>query len=89
MDQFKPQNSDRQYYLFALRIAGDFGATIAVPVVLFAWLGRKLDMMSGGGIKYTLAGFVLAACLSGIMIFKKAKKFGIEYQNLVDKTSKK
>ena len=85
----KPQkNSDRQYYMFALRIAGDFGAAIAVPVVVLVYIGRFLDAKYGTGIWYTIAGFVTAALLSGTIIYRKAKKYGKEYQNLVDKNSK-
>lgn len=85
MDKKTPQNSDRQYYYLALRIAADFGATIAVPVVIFALIGRSLDAKNGGGIMFTIIGFVLAAALSGFIIYKKAKKYGKEYQSLVDK----
>ncbi|MEK7623411.1 MAG: AtpZ/AtpI family protein [Patescibacteria group bacterium] len=73
---------DRQLYLFALRIVGDFGAAIAVPVVLFVIGGQWLDGRYGTGYRYTLIAFVLAALLSGRMIYRKAKKYGKEYEEL-------
>ena len=73
---------DRQYYFFALRIIGDFGATIALPVVLLAWLGQRLDQHFQTGTKLTIAGFALAALLSGISMYRKARRYGREYQNL-------
>jgi predicted permease len=88
MDEKTPKTSDRQYYLFALRIAGDFGASIAVPVVIFSIIGRKLDAKLSTGIIYTVIGFVTAALISGTIIYRKAKKYGKEYQILVDKNSK-
>ncbi|MFA6485878.1 MAG: AtpZ/AtpI family protein [Candidatus Magasanikbacteria bacterium] len=77
-----PKTSDRQYYLFALRIVSDFGATIAVPAILAAWIGTWLDE------KYNRAPLFLAICLivafaaTARIIQKKAKKYGEEYQKM-------
>lgn len=88
MEQKPLKIKDREYYLFALRIAGDFGATIAVPVILFVVIGQYLDKNYSGGFFYTALGFIFAALVSGRMIYKKAKKYGAEYQNLVNKNLK-
>lgn len=85
MSQKNAETSDRQYYLFALRIAGDFGATIAFPVVIFVLLGRWLDGKYDRGITFTVIAFIFAALLSGRIIYKKSKRYGEEYQKLVDK----
>lgn len=77
--------SDRQYYLFGLKIAGDFGVVIAVPVVLFVFLGRWLDERYRQDWLFTVLAFVLAALISGTIIYRKAKKYGQEYQRLNDK----
>ncbi len=76
------QSSDWSYHLFAFRIIGDFGATIAAPVVLFVLVGRSLDERYQGGWLFTVLAFVLAALLSGIVIYRKAKRYGQEYQKL-------
>ncbi len=73
---------DRKYYLFALRIIGDFGASIAVPVVIFVLIGQWLDDKYDKSPWFTVLAFVLAAVLSGRMIYKKAKRYGKEYQDL-------
>lgn len=78
------QNKDRSYYLLGLRIAGDFGATIAVPIVLFVLVGRWLDGRYATGARYTIIAFVVAAFLSARMIYKKAKNYSKEY-NALDK----
>lgn len=88
MDEKKPKINDREYYFLALRIAGDFGATIAVPVVVLSLIGRKLDAKYDSGILYTILGFILAALISGLVIYRKAKKYGKEYQSLVDNNGK-
>ena len=77
--------SDREYYLFALKIIGDFGATIALPVVVFVLIGQYLDNRWGYSPLFSILGFALAALLSGRMIYKKAKQYGKEYQRLNDK----
>jgi len=74
--------SDREYYFFALRIAGDFGVTIAIPAVLAALLGQYLDE------KYNTMPWLLIICLiiafavTIRIIYKKVKKYGEEYQKL-------
>lgn len=73
---------ERKYWIFALRIAGDFGATIAVPVVLLAYFGRYLDARWGTRPWLLIGGFALAATISAVLIARKAKKFGKEYQEL-------
>lgn len=88
MDIKQPKINDREYYFLALRIAGDFGATIAVPVVVLAIIGRKMDAIYDSGVLYTIIGFVAAAAISGLMIYRKAKRYGKEYQGLVDKNLK-
>lgn len=83
MELEKPKKtSDRAYYLFALRIVGDFGASIAVPVVLFVLLGQYLDKRWHSGPFLTILGFVVAALISGRIIYRKAKLYGEEYQKL-------
>ena len=74
--------SDRKYYLFALKIVGNFGVTIAAPVVLFVLVGQYLEGRYGHEPYFTIGGFAVAALLSGRIIYKKAKEYGREYQKL-------
>ncbi len=73
------------YYLFGLRIVGDFGVTIAAPAVAAAWIGSRLDAAWG------TKPFTLFVCLaftfgvSALIIRKKAIAYGTEYQNLVNR----
>lgn len=83
-----PTKSDREYYLFALRIIGDFGVNIAVPVVVLALLGEYLDDKYGWTPIATISGFILAALISGIIIYRKAKKYGREYQDMAQSKKK-
>ncbi len=78
----KPTNIERKYYVFAMKIAGDFGATIAVPVVLFAYIGQKLDDRYATKPLYLTIGMVLAAILTAKMIYTKSKKYGQQFQDL-------
>lgn len=85
MDEKSMKTDDRQYYLFALKIASDFGATIAVPVVIFVLLGRWLDQLYDKKLIFTAVSFVLAALVSGRIIYKKSKRYGREYQTMINK----
>lgn len=74
--------NDQKYVLFALRIVGDFGATIAVPVVIFAVLGKWIDARVGTAPRFLITGFVLAAIISSVAIYRKAKRYAKEYEKL-------
>ncbi len=78
----KEIKSDRAYYLFGLKIAGDFGASIAVPVVILALLGQWLDEKYDKSPLFLILGFVLAALISAKIIYKKAKVYGEIYQKM-------
>ncbi|HYE60001.1 MAG TPA: AtpZ/AtpI family protein [Candidatus Kapabacteria bacterium] len=82
-------NEQRKYMLLGLRIVGDFGATIAVPVVLFVLVGQWMDARYGIGPWATVAAFVLAALVSGKSIYRKAKEYGRTYTAIDTKEEKK
>jgi F0F1-type ATP synthase assembly protein I len=89
MEEKKPtKTTDRQYYMFALRIIGDFGASIAIPVVAFVLVGQYFDERYQRSPLFTIIGFVLSALISGKIIHKKAKRYGTQYQHLVDNEKK-
>ncbi len=72
-------DKDRKYILLGLRIVGEFGAIIAVPVVLLAMLGKYLDGKYGTAPWLLIAGFVIAFTLSSVSIYSRAKRFRDEY----------
>lgn len=81
--------SRRRSYLLGTKIAGDFGASIAVPavvlVILGKWLQTKYDFAPYG----IIVGFVLAAVLSGVLIYRRAKWYACEYKGISTKECKK
>ena len=87
-EQKSSQAKRRQYYMFAFRIMGDFGASIAVPVVLFVLAGQYLDEKYHRSPLFTILGFVLAALVSARLIYKKAKIYGEGYKKLGEKEKK-
>lgn len=84
-DLFSSPANDRKYIMLGLRIAGDFGITIAVPVVVFVLLGRWADDTYDKGPWFTILAFALASLLTGISIYKKAKRYGKEYEDVEKK----
>ena len=83
MEEKKPQlSSSRAYYLFAFKIIGDFGATIAIPVVTLVLIGQYFDKKYSTSPWLTVLAFVLSAFISVKIIYKKAKTYGEEYKKL-------
>jgi len=82
MDNQPQSSNDRKYYLFALRIVGDFGATIAIPAVLGALLGKWLDEKYHHYPLFTAICLLVAFAITIQIIRKKAKRYGDEYQKL-------
>ena len=76
------QQPDRAYYVLALRIAGDFGATIAIPALIAAYLGQKLDERWGSEPWMMIACLVVAMAITALMIIKKAKYYAKKYDEL-------
>ena len=86
MEEKKLQtSSSRAYYLFAFKIIGDFGASIAIPVVILVLIGQYFDKKYSTSPWLTILAFVLAALISASIIYKKAKKYGEEYKKLDEK----
>ena len=85
LDSAAKRNRDqksREYQLFAFKMLGDFGASIAVPVVLFVLAGQYLDEKYDKSPLFTILAFALAALLSAKVIYKRAKKYGEEYKRM-------
>jgi F0F1-type ATP synthase assembly protein I len=55
--------------------AFDVGAAIAIPLVLFAFGGKKLDEAYGTGHVFLIAGLLLSLISTGIIIWKKVRYF--------------
>lgn len=81
MQQIIPP-TDRVYYLFALRIAGEMGGIIAVPVVVLALLGNWVDKRYSSHPYAMIVGMALAAVISGFSIYRKALEYNEEYKKI-------
>jgi F0F1-type ATP synthase assembly protein I len=75
----------RASYMLGLRIMVDFGATIAIPAVLAAVLGVRLDTAWGTGPYILIASLLIAFGLTALVIRRKVIAYGKEYQKLVEK----
>lgn len=82
MENKPKKTTDREYYMFAIRIIGNFGASIAIPVVALVLLGQYLETRYAFAPWGKVLGFALAAFTSGKIIYRKAKVYGAEYQKL-------
>jgi F0F1-type ATP synthase assembly protein I len=66
-------NKDRSYYLLALKIVGDFGLSIAAPVVILVLIGEYIDGRFDTAPWFTVSAFFFAALISGLIVYKKNK----------------
>ncbi len=73
-------DADRRYVLLGLRIVSEFGAAIAIPVVLATTAGKRLDEAYGTKPAFLIAGFVVAFAASAAYVVRRARAFGREYQ---------
>lgn len=73
---------EQKYLSFAMRILGDFGVTIAAPAVAGTFLGIWLDKKFQTTPWFLLFCLVFALIFTGIIVYKKAKKYGKEFEHL-------
>ena len=85
MQSSPKKDTDKEYIRLGLRIIGDFGATLAVPVVLFVLAGQWLDKKYHHSYLFTVLAFILAALTSARMIYKKAKQYDKLYHDIEKK----
>lgn len=71
---------DSYYVRLGLRIAAEFGATIAIPAVLAALVGVRLDSKWGTEPLALVLLLVIAFLSTGVWIFRRAKYFKKLYE---------
>lgn len=76
------KTTDQKYVSLGLRAVGEFGAIIAVPVVVFALGGKWLDGRLGTKPAFVIVGFALAAVVSGVSTIRKSRDYGKQYMNI-------
>lgn len=74
---------DRYYVTLALRIATDFGVSIAVPAVASTFLGMWLDKRFGTAPLFLIVCLATAFTLTALWLYKKAKKYAVLYNREV------
>lgn len=74
---------ERKSYIMGLQIAGDFGIVIALPIIIFVLIGRAIDAHYHTGLWGTGSAFVLAAILSGKILYGKAQYYSEQYKKLL------
>lgn len=67
---------DKKPLWIGLGMALELGYLIAIPIVVLAFLGRWLDKKWGTSPWLLVVGALTAATISGIAVYRKAKKYG-------------
>jgi F0F1-type ATP synthase assembly protein I len=76
--------SDSAYHRLAMRIFADFGASIAAPAVLAALLGKWLDDRYATNPRYLILCLILALAGTALVLVRKAKRYGKEFQAMTE-----
>lgn len=79
--------TDQAYFSFALRIIGKFGIIIVLPVITLVFLGIRLDVIYKSNPLFKIGGLLLAALISGHLIYRQSKKYGLEFQKISQKNN--
>lgn len=77
------QVSDGSYMRLAVRIFFDFGVSIAVPAVVAALVGVRLDSRWGTEPWVLILLLIVAFLSTGVWIYKKANYYKKLYENTV------
>ncbi|HTK60488.1 MAG TPA: AtpZ/AtpI family protein [Candidatus Baltobacteraceae bacterium] len=72
----------RRLTAFALRIMGEIGGLIAVPAIVFTFLGRKLDLWFDAGPAFTVIALLSAFIISMAAVATKAAGYADRYDEL-------
>ncbi len=72
--------SDSYYVRLAIRMAGEFGVTIAAPAVVAALVGVRLDSKWGSEPWALVALLIIAFLSTGVWILKRAKFYKTLYE---------
>ena len=79
----KNEDDHRRLTFFALRMAGDIIASIAVPAVVLVWIARRLDARAAGAKPYfTIIAMLVSFVISTVIVCIKAVKYGSAYERL-------
>lgn len=80
--KIKKPASDAAYYRFAMRVVGDFGVSIAVPVVIATFVGIWLDREFGTTPWLLFAGLAASLLATYLVIKKKAIDYAKRFEAL-------
>ena len=72
MNEEKKPKPDKPWS--AVSLAWELGFSIAIPLVVFALLGRYLDKKLGTSPWLLLAGILIAIAVTSWMVYQKTKK---------------
>jgi F0F1-type ATP synthase assembly protein I len=88
MDNIDEGKKERSTLWQALSLAWNLGYLIAVPLVVFALLGRFLDKRFGTSPLALLAGIFISLVVTTIGVYKKTKEITGQMDASTDKSKK-
>ncbi len=75
-------DGERRSYLLGIKIVGDVGAAIAVPIIALVLVGKWLQAKYGFEPFGIIGGFIIASAISVVLIRRKVRWYTAEYKSL-------
>jgi F0F1-type ATP synthase assembly protein I len=76
-------SKEAPYYRLAARAFVDFSGTIAVPAVIAAMIGKRLDSKYATEPWILIIALIVAFVLTAVIVVKKAKRYRADYEKLI------
>lgn len=80
----KDRHGHRKLTAFTLRLMGEIGGWIAAPVLVLAWLGKKVDVLLETKPAVLAISLLLSFVVSTVGLCLRAADFGEQYEQLTD-----
>lgn len=75
--------------MLGFRIIAEFGAAIAVPAVLAAVIGRRLDETFGTRPLLLVASLATAFAATAVTVTRRARDFAKDYEEIIASSAKR
>ena len=89
MPFFSKDPLQRKYSLLGMKIASNFVVSIALPAVLFTYIGQRFDTHYDTGYRYTIIAMALSIIVVVKIIKDKAKKYTEEFKKIEEEEKNK
>ena len=74
VDRLGRRESSAQAFWHSLSVLGTVGWSIALPAAAGAWLGHRIDLRAGSGVRFTLMLLVAGVMLGSVVAWRVVRE---------------